>query len=159
MRQLFLATELTNLLLAETEQEFELLNVFRKLVDAGLIAKDVVVIVTSSGSEGVCEKIEVTPLRWSRLRRHDFFSYMPELAAQYGIDKKNMQENNVGVQGESPCPKPPSKAKPSPPKPRAPGEPCRGWWECTQKAMSPCFEDGQCRRQGVDLISPCTTDS
>lgn len=145
MRQLFLAAELTNLLLAETEQEFQLLNVFRKLVDVGLIAKDVIVVVTSSGSEGVCEKIEVTPLRWSRLRRHDFFSYAPELAIQFGIDVENTQENNVGVQGEPPCPKPPSA-----------GEACPSQANCISDW---CWEDGICRRQGVDLISPCTTDS
>lgn len=136
MRQLFLASELLDLVVAEGEQDFDVLQTFRELCRLRVIDGDTVVVVSSRIADGHCDNIEVTGLRWNRLRRHDFFSYVPELARQFNI---------VGVEGEPPSLKPSSA-----------GEACASGARCTSMK---CREDGNCRRQGVDLISPCTSDT
>lgn len=135
MRQLFLVGELLDLGVSESDQEFQALVVLAALAKNRLVSRDSVVEITSGDGEGR-EKIEVLPIRWNRLRRHDFFSYADNLLREYSV---------VGVEGESPSPKPSlaSGACPS-------GAPCNN---------DRCCEDGVCRRQGVDLISPCISDS
>ena len=147
MQQLFLAAELANLMLAESDEEFQTLECFRQLVRAGLISPDHVIIVSSNVADGCCENIEVTGLRWSRLRRHDFYSYVDNLHRELITQvEKSQGDFSGGVQGAQPrCPKQVG-SEASPQKPIL----C-----CSDK----CQEDGVCRRQGVDLISPCTSDT
>jgi len=149
MKQLFLAAELLDLVIAESEQDFHVLEIFRKLVDNGLISRDAVIIVTSSIADGHCEKIEVTGLRWDRIRRHEFVSYVDYLHNRY---------RPVGYGAQAPSKAPSSGNR----RYVQTGMPQRLRTCFPSQApcvFDRCWEDGICRRQGVDLISPCTTDS
>lgn len=101
MRQLFLAAELLDLVIAESEQDFYVLEIFRKLVSGGLISRDAVIIVTSSVADGSCEKIEVSDLRWDRLRRHDFVSYVDNLHRHSMGDPVLNQDGHLEIGGKN----------------------------------------------------------
>lgn len=76
---LFLCSELLDLGVGETDQEFDAAQVLARLVQVGLVPRDSVVDITHTTGEHARERIEVLPVKWSRLRHGDFLRYAPEL--------------------------------------------------------------------------------
>lgn len=143
---LFLASEFLDLAVAENDEEFEGLQMFRKLVEYGFISRDAVLECSGTRNEHGREIFQIYPLQWSRLRRHEFFSYVNILHRQYNTEGGSVEAHNekkVGGIGDHPYPKPLLR------RPLA----------CPSEAVCKhlgCWEDGVCRGDG-ELIAGSKT--
>lgn len=135
---LFLVSELLNLDVCEGDEQFATAQLLRECVRVGLFTIDHVLETDGSLDEHGRERYEVLPIKWSRLRRHDFHSYRDQLHRElYGMVEKSPNDFSGGVQGaQPPCPK------------QVASEACPSGASCTSLK---CAEDGVCRRTGDRL--------
>lgn len=138
---LFLVSELLDLGCREGDEQFYACEFLKALVEVGLLTVDHVVEVSDDFVKHGTEVLRVLPIKWSRLRRHDFISYAEDPQGWYAtLIEKSQGDFSAGVQGAEPlCPKPVA------------GEACPSQAGTCFSAR--CEEDGYCRRTGEVLES------